>query len=85
MKLKALLASTLAFGLLVGPAAANAIGGVDVSDADWTYVAAYCSDLDGLSVSDAYDTEPSSVAELMTQSINLSSLRQSDCAAAGLI
>jgi len=85
MKLSALLASGVVLLGLAGPAAANTIGGITVADSDWSYVVDYCNDLDGLSVSDAYHTKPSRVAELSASSIKLSSITQSDCQNAGLI
>lgn len=85
MKLTALLASSAILLGLAAPAMANTIGGLTVADAEWNYVADYCDDLDGLSVADAADTDPSTVAELSTPSVKLSSITQSDCENAGLI
>lgn len=85
MKLSALLASSAILLGLAAPAMANTIGGITVAEADWQYVVDYCDDLDGLSVSDAYNTKPSRVAELSASSIKLSSITQSDCQNAGLI
>lgn len=85
MKLSALLASSAILLGLAAPAMANTIGGITVAEADWRYVVDYCDDLDGLSVSDAYNTKPSRVAELSASSIKLSSITQSDCQNAGLI
>ena len=87
MKLKALLASLVVAGAgIAAPAfAANSIGTVTVSDQDWPYVVQYCEDLDGKTPSEAFDIQPSRYAELVTQSVQLSSLQQSDCQAAGLI
>ncbi|AEQ51901.1 hypothetical protein [Pelagibacterium halotolerans] len=86
MKLNALLASfAIVAAGFAAPAMANTIGTITVSDQEWSYVAEYCEDLDGLSVSDAFDTEPSAVAELSTPNVNLASISQSDCQNAGLI
>ena len=85
MKLTALLASSTILLGLAGPAMANTIGGINVADSDWSYVVDYCDTLDGLSVPDAFDTKPSSVAELSTPTVKLASISQSDCQNAGLI
>lgn len=85
MKLTALLASSAILLGLAAPAMANTIGGLNVADAQWSYVVDYCDALDGLSVADAADTDPSSVAELSTPSVQLASITQSDCQSAGLI
>jgi len=88
MKLNALLASLVVAGagFAVPAMAANTIGTVTtVSDEDWPYVVEYCEDLDGLSPSEAFDFEPSRYAELVTSSIQLSSIKLSDCEQAGLI
>lgn len=85
MKLRALLASTAILAGLAAPAMAHSIGTISVNDQDWGYVVQYCDTLSGLSVSDAFDKQPSITAELMTRSVTLSSLSQSDCQKAGLI
>lgn len=88
MKLNALLASLVVAGagFAVPALAANTIGTVTtVSDEDWPYVVEYCEDLDGLTPTEAFEKQPSRYAELVTTTIQLSSITQSDCERAGLI
>jgi len=87
MKLNALLASLVvaAAGIAAPAFAANSIGTITVSDEDWPYVVEYCEDLDGKTPSEAFEFQPNRYAELVTKSVQLSSIQQSDCERAGLI
>lgn len=61
------------------------IGGITVSAEDWVYVEEYCMTLGEETQADSADESPSSVEELSTSSIELSSLTRDDCVEAGLV
>ena len=93
MKRTALFASiALAAGLAApaiaqeaAPAMDGEIGGISVSAEDWVYVEEYCMTLGEETQADSVDESPSSVEELSTSSIDLSTLTRDDCVQAGLV